>query len=77
MTKPARGVDSNTMQQPRHEHTDQSNLQSHLRWANYYYARPQGEKIQGKEEKVLEHLRRKIPAIIHFNGEDGKAALRR
>ena len=74
----ARGFDSNTLQQSRHEHTDQSNLQNHLRWANYYYSRPtHGDKLLGKEEKVLEQLRRKIPAVIHFNGEDGKAALRR
>ena len=84
MTKTLRGVDSTPMQSSRHEFIDRSNLQSHIRWGNYYYTRPSphgekisGDKVSGNEEKMLEHLRRKVPAIIHFNGEDGKAALKR
>jgi len=69
----------------REQHGRQSNLLGDVRWANTYYYRPTPQHAKATSSSSSSsssggggvEAAQKVPAVVHFNGEDGKHALRR
>ena len=67
----------------REQHGHQSNLLGDVRWANTYYYRPlthfttASNSSNRSSSRGDEAAAQAVPAVVHFNGEDGKHALRR